>query len=114
MLQRTLPIVAAILLQVVAAASAQTSTAAVAVQRTHFTLAPSNFGNANYFVNVTIDYAPPDAPVRFRCELSDGSKTVSLYGVLRQSGASLQFVSPFATSGSSSPVKSVQCFVDKT
>jgi hypothetical protein len=114
MLQRALPIVAAILLQVVVPASAQTTTAAVTVQNTTFKLASSDAGNANYFVNVSINYTPPDAPVRFRCDLSDGNKTVSLYGVLRQSGGSLQFISPFATSSSSSPVKSVQCFVDKT
>jgi hypothetical protein len=114
MLQRTLPIVAAILLQVVAPASAQTGSPPVAVQGTHFTLTSSDAGNANYFVNVTINYTPPDTPVRFRCALSDGEKAVSLYGVLRQSGGVLQFVSPFATSGTSSPVKSVQCFVDKT
>jgi hypothetical protein len=114
MLQRTLPIVAATLLQIVPPASAQTSNAAVAVQQTTFKLASSGAGNANYFVNVNVYYAPPDATVRFRCELSDGDKSVSLYGVLRQSGGSLRFVSPFATSSSSSPVKTVQCFVDKT
>jgi hypothetical protein len=79
-----------------------------------FTLESSPGGNANYFVNVTIKYAAPSPTmaVRFRCALGNGSSTVAQYGVLRASGAVLQFVSPFVSPAS--VLKSVACSVDAT
>jgi hypothetical protein len=84
----------------------------VAIQSCSFTLQPSPAGNPDYFVNVTLNYATPNVSkvVRFRCALGNASQTVSQYGVLRASGGTLKFVSPFV----SPAVKSVQCFVDKT
>jgi hypothetical protein len=84
----------------------------VTIESCSFTLGSSPAGNPNYFVTVTLRYAAPSPAmaIRFRCALGDGGSTVSRYGVLRQSGANLTFVSPFVTS----VVKSVDCFVDAT
>lgn len=86
----------------------------VAIQSCSFTLESSPGGNANYFVNVTIEYkaSSPTKAVRFRCTLSNASSKVTQFGVLRQSGSALKFVSPFVSS--SSPLKSVACAVDAT
>ncbi|MGC1381221.1 MAG: hypothetical protein WA814_09415 [Candidatus Baltobacteraceae bacterium] len=126
--QRIALVAGAIILSSVATASAQTasspepSTACSGSQGSHgisikactFTLGPSPAGNPNYFVNVTIKYAAPSATtaVRFRCAFGNGSEVVKQYGVLRQSGSTLHFVSPFASS--SSALKSVECDVDAT
>jgi hypothetical protein len=111
MLQRTLLIVSVILLQLNAPGRAQAGSPAVTIKTTSFALKPSPAGNKSYFVIVTINYAPTDAVVRFRCDLSARGAPVSLYGVLRGSGTSLRFISPFP---SSTPVTSVKCFVSKT
>lgn len=92
--------------------SSARSALGVTISSCAFTLAPSPAGNPDYFVNVTIKYSAPaaDAAVRFRCTLGNGSTNVAQYGVLRQSGATLRFVSPFVSS--SSTLKSVACSVD--
>jgi len=84
----------------------------VTIQSCSFTLEPSPAGNPNYFVTVTLRYSAPNPAmaVRFRCALGDGNSAVSQYGVLRQSGGHLTFVSPFAKS----VVRSIDCFVDAT
>lgn len=86
----------------------------VTIASCSFTLQPSPGGNSNYYVIVTIGYTAPPATsaVRFRCMLGDGGAPVAEYGVLRKSGTSLTFVSPFVSANK--PVSSVQCFVDKT
>lgn len=86
----------------------------VTIESCSFTLQRSPAGNPNYFVNVTIKYAAPNAttPVRFKCALGNGSSSVTQYGVLRKSGTTLTFVSPFVSSGSG--LKSVGCSVDAT
>ena len=82
----------------------------VAIQSCSYTLAPSPAGNADYYVDVTIKFTGASGAVRFKCALGNGSTTASQVGVLRASGSSLHFVSPFASS--SSPLKSVACSVD--
>ncbi len=84
----------------------------VAITSCSFVLEPSPAGNVNYFVNVTLKYTAPAGAtaVRFRCALRNGSSAVSQYGVLRSSGSTLKFVSPFASTGSA--VQSVSCYVD--
>jgi hypothetical protein len=82
----------------------------VAIKSCSFTLQSSPAGIAYYFVNVRIEYTSPNPAVRFRCALGNGNSTVSQYGVLRASGSSLQFVSPFVSPAST--LKSVACFVD--
>jgi hypothetical protein len=82
----------------------------VAIKSCSFTLQSSPAGIANYFVNVRIEYTSPNPAVRFRCALGNANSTVSQYGVLRASGSSLQFVSPFVSPAST--LKSVACFVD--
>ncbi len=86
----------------------------VTIQACSYTLEPSPAGNQNYFVNVTIKYTAPSPTqaVRFRCTLGNASTKVAQYGVLRQSGSTLKFVSPFVSSPST--LKSVQCAVDAT
>lgn len=84
----------------------------VTIESCSFTLGSSPAGNPNYFVTVTLRYSAsnPAMAIRFRCALGSGGSTVSRFGVLRQSGAQLTFVSPFSTG----VVKSVDCFVDAT
>jgi hypothetical protein len=78
-----------------------------------YALAPSPAGNPDYFVNVTIKYATAKPPaVRFRCMLGNGTVKVAEYGVLRESGTTLTFVSPFVSPASI--LKSVECYVDAT
>lgn len=85
----------------------------VVITSCSFSLESSPAGNPNYFVDVTLRYtAPPNTAVRFRCTLGDGGTAGSQYGVLRSSGGTLKFVSPFAKGGS--PVTSVSCDVDAT
>jgi hypothetical protein len=86
----------------------------VMIQSCTYTLESSPAGNANYFVNVTIKYRAPNATsaVRFRCTLGSASTKVQQYGVLRQSGSTLKFVSPFVSSASA--LQSVACAVDAT
>ena len=86
----------------------------VTIQSCSFTLQSSPGGNPDYFVNVTIKYTSPSpqTPVRFRCALGNGSTQASQYGVLRSSGATLTFVSPFVSQ--TSGLKTVACFVDAT
>jgi hypothetical protein len=61
-------------------------------------LNPSPAGTPDYYMDVTIEYTPPqpDQAVQFRCEFSSGGATHSLFGVLRQSPGTLHFVSPFS------------------
>lgn len=86
----------------------------VTIQSCTYTLESSPGGNAEYFVNVKINYAAPNPTmaVRFRCMLGNGSSTVAQYGVLRASGTVLQFVSPFVSQANT--LKSVACSVDAT
>jgi hypothetical protein len=86
----------------------------VAIQSCSYTLESSPAGNPNYFVNVTLKYATPSptTPVRFRCTLANASTNSAQYGVLRLSGSTLKFISPFVSS--SSALKSVRCAVDAT
>jgi hypothetical protein len=95
--------------------SAAQSGHGVTIQSCAFTLEASPGGNQDYFVNVTIKYTAPNPTmaVRFRCALGNGSTTLPQYGVLRSSGSSLKFVSPFVSS-SADALKSVACFVDAT
>jgi hypothetical protein len=63
-----------------------------------FILNPSPAGSPNYYVDVAIKYSasPPDQAVRFRCDFtSAGAPPISRLGVLRNSGSSMRFVSPF-------------------
>ena len=91
-------------------ACAFTSGSGVTIQRCSYTLSPSPAGNPDYFVSVTLAYASPSPAVRFRCLLANGTTTAAQYGVLRASGTSLKFVSPFVAPRSA--LQSVACFVD--
>ncbi len=82
----------------------------VAVQSCSYALEPSPAGTADYYVNVTIKFTGASGAVRFKCVLGNGSTNAAQFGVLRESGSSLHFVSPFASS--SSPLKSVACSVN--
>jgi hypothetical protein len=86
----------------------------VVINACSYSLEPSPAGNANYFVNIVINYtAPPNtSAVRFRCMLGNGSSTIPQYGVLRASPGTMRFVSPFVSD--SSVLKSVGCYVDAT
>lgn len=69
----------------------------VTINSCTFTLIPSPAGSPNYYVDVTIKYtaSPPDQAVRFRCDFSGAGAPISRLGVLRSSGSSMRFVSPF-------------------
>ena len=82
----------------------------VSVQSCSYALSPSPAGNPDYYVDVTISFTGASGAVRFKCMLGNGSSSVAQFGVLRASGASLHFVSPF--SSTSTPLKSVACSVD--
>lgn len=86
----------------------------VVITSCSYTLASSPAGNPNYFVDVTLRYTAPanTAAIRFRCMLSDGNNAIPQYGVLRSSGSTLNFVSPFVKAGGI--VRSVSCYVDAT
>lgn len=85
----------------------------VSISSCVYTLSASPAGNLNYYVNVTIAYAPSGqgGAIRFRCDLSNGDKPVSQYGVSRSSPAELKFISPFVTSARA--LSSVACAVDE-
>ena len=82
----------------------------VTVRSCLLTLEPSDAGNPDYLVTITIGYTAPSptVPVRFQCVFGNGSTTLSQYGVSRQSPAILKFISPFPT------LKSIQCSVNAT
>jgi hypothetical protein len=82
----------------------------VTIQRCTYTLSPSPAGNPDYFVTVTLAYTSSSPAVRFRCLLGNGATTAAQYGVLRASGATLKFVSPFVAPRSA--LTSVACSVD--
>ena len=87
-----------------------TSSSGVTIHQCTYVLSPSPAGNPDYFVNVTLAYTSSSPAIRFRCLLGNGTTTASQYGVLRASGTSLKFVSPFVAPRSA--LTSVACSVD--
>lgn len=95
------------------ACASSPSSLGVSITSCVYTLSDSPAHNPNYYVKVTIVYAisSQSAAVRFRCDLGNGTQTVSQFGVSRSSPAQLTFISPFVTSPS--PLTSVACAVDQ-